>query len=186
MKCVCLFGFNVSFKHLRSYRNDAYLQQCYFDQCAATQECHAANTGHDTPSRHSIQTRGRPVVVLSIDVKRHIGIHNDPFQCLGSDPIEKSSLDLPHTPATAQPYDAVMVVVSRKLGRKYHNYTNRVLNPRPVVFESMTLSACPQLLPFYEIRGSRISNFPCGNFKYGNSTQTTVPLTRYMHRIDRR
>ena len=30
------------------------------DQCAATQECHVADTGHDTPG-----------VVLSIDVGRH-------------------------------------------------------------------------------------------------------------------
>ena len=36
-------------------------------QCAATQECHAADTGHDTPPRHSIQTQGRPVGVLSND-----------------------------------------------------------------------------------------------------------------------
>ena len=35
-----------------------------------------ADTGHDTPSRHSIQTRGRPVAVLSIDVEHHTGIHN--------------------------------------------------------------------------------------------------------------
>ena len=53
--------------------------------------------------------------------------------------------DLPQTPANAQFYNAVMVVVSRKLGRKYH--TNRVLNPGPVMCESITLSARPQLLP---------------------------------------
>ena len=41
--------------------------------------------------------------------------------------------------------DAVIVVNSRKLSRKYH--TNRVLNPEPVVCESSTLSACPQRLP---------------------------------------
>ena len=40
---VCLFGFNVALKHLRSY---------HFDQCAATQKCHATDTGHDTPTRH--------------------------------------------------------------------------------------------------------------------------------------
>ena len=28
-----------------------------FDKCAATQECHAANTGHDTLPCHSIQTQ---------------------------------------------------------------------------------------------------------------------------------
>ena len=43
----------------------------------------------------------------------------------------KSFPDLPHRPANVQIYDAVMVVVSRKLGRKYR--TNRVLNPGPVV-----------------------------------------------------
>ena len=37
--------------------------------------------------------------------------------------------------------DTDMVVVSRKLGRKYR--TNRVLNPGPVVCESITLSARP-------------------------------------------
>ena len=49
-----------------------------------------------------------------------------------------------HTPANAQ-LDAVMVVNSRKLSRKYR--TNRVLNPGPVVCESITLSARPQRLP---------------------------------------
>ena len=46
----CLFGFNVVLKHLRSYHDGARLEQWYFDQCAATQECHAADTGHDTPT----------------------------------------------------------------------------------------------------------------------------------------
>ena len=45
---------------------------CCFDQCAATHECHATDTGHDTPPNQSIQTQGRPNV-LSIDVKRHFG-----------------------------------------------------------------------------------------------------------------
>ena len=44
------------------------------DQCATTQECHAADIGHDTPPRHSIETRGRPVAVLFIDLERHTGI----------------------------------------------------------------------------------------------------------------
>ena len=76
---VCLFGFNVAFKHLRSYQDGACLWQWYFYQCAATQECHVAETGHDPPPRHSIQTRGRPVSVLSIDGERHTGIHSYPF-----------------------------------------------------------------------------------------------------------
>ena len=48
------------------------------------------------------------------------------------------------TPANAQLYDAVMVVASLKLGRKYR--ANRVLNSGPVVCESITLSAHPKLL----------------------------------------
>ena len=51
--------------------------------------------------------------------------------------------DLPHTPANAQLYDAVMVVVSRKLNRKYR--INQFLNPGPLACKSITLSACPQL-----------------------------------------
>ena len=41
MKFVWLFVF----KHLRSYHDSACLKQWYFDQFAATQECHAADTG---------------------------------------------------------------------------------------------------------------------------------------------
>ena len=54
---VVCWGFNVTFKHLRSYCNGACLYQWYFDQFPAIQECHAADTGHDTPPRHSIQTQ---------------------------------------------------------------------------------------------------------------------------------
>ena len=71
-----------------------------------------------TSSRHSIETRGRPVAVLSIDVERHTGIPNYQFYCLGSDPIRKSVPGLLHTSAYAQLYDDVMVVVSQKLGKK--------------------------------------------------------------------
>ena len=38
-----------------------------------------ADPGHKTPPRHSIQTQGRPVAVLSIDVERHTGIHTYPL-----------------------------------------------------------------------------------------------------------
>ena len=47
----------------------------YFGQYDGTHKCQAADTGHDTPLRHSIQTQGRPVVVLSIYVERNTGIH---------------------------------------------------------------------------------------------------------------
>ena len=46
---------------------------------SATQEFHAADTGHDTPPCHGIQTQGRPIVVLCIDLERDTGIHNYPF-----------------------------------------------------------------------------------------------------------
>ena len=69
----CLFGFNVALTS----------EVIYFDQCAATLECDATDTGHDTPPRHSIQIHGRPVVVLSIDVELHTEIHNYPFEHLG-------------------------------------------------------------------------------------------------------
>ena len=67
---------------------------------------------------YSIQTQGQPVIVLPIDFELHNGIHNYLYYCLGSDLIEKSFFDLPHTSANAQLYDAGMVVVSQKLGRK--------------------------------------------------------------------
>ena len=76
---VCLLGFNVALKYLRSYRADAFLKQWHFDQCAATQECHAADIGHDTPPRYSTQTQGQSVVVLSIEMERQTGLHNYPF-----------------------------------------------------------------------------------------------------------
>ena len=66
------------------------------------------------------------------------------FNVLGETWPGKSFPNLPHTPANAQ-IDAVMVVNSRKLSRKYR--TNRVLDPGPVVCESSTLSARPQRLP---------------------------------------
>ena len=61
---------------------------------------------------------------------------------------------VPHTPVNAQLYDTDMVVVSRKLCRKYR--TNRVLNAEPVVCESITLFACPQLLPGIRQKGDKL------------------------------
>ena len=42
----------------------------------------AADTLHETPPCHSIQTQGRSVFVLSIDVEDRSEIHNYPFYCL--------------------------------------------------------------------------------------------------------
>ena len=41
------------------------------------------DTGHDYASRHSIQTQGQPVIVLSKDVEHHTGIHHYSILCLG-------------------------------------------------------------------------------------------------------
>ena len=81
-------------------------------------ECHAADTGRDTPPRNNIQLQGRHVVVFFIDVECLTGIRNYPFECLGLYPTEKSFPDLPHTPANAQLYDTLTVVLSQRLGRK--------------------------------------------------------------------
>ena len=72
-----------------------------------------------TPHPVTGYRQGRPVVVLSLDVECHTEIHYYPiFTCLGSDPIGKSFPDLKHKQVNAQLYNAVMVVVSQKLGRK--------------------------------------------------------------------
>ena len=66
---VCLLGFNVAFKHLRSNSDGSGLLQWYFDQCAATLENHASDTGNDSPPRHSIQTQDmtpHPITVYSL------------------------------------------------------------------------------------------------------------------------
>ena len=76
----CLFGCNIAFKHI------AKVPTCSSDTVTNvllnTQKCHAADKGHDTQPSHSIQTRGRPVAVLYIDVERHTGIHNIHFNVL--------------------------------------------------------------------------------------------------------
>ena len=67
-----MYEFNVAFKHKVISRRCLLLAVVF--ECAATQECHAANTGHDT---HPITVyRHRAVAVLSIDVERHTGIHS--------------------------------------------------------------------------------------------------------------
>ena len=63
---ILLVCFRGLMSHLRLY--------CGLAKCAATLESHAADTGHDIPP--NIHTWGQPVIVLSIDVERHTGIHN--------------------------------------------------------------------------------------------------------------
>ena len=63
--------------------------------------CRRQMTWH--PPRHRIQTQGRPVVKLYVDIDRCTRIHDYKFYCLWSDLIEKSFLDLPHTQQTHTP-----------------------------------------------------------------------------------
>ena len=81
---------------------------------------HRNATGHDNPHCNSKQTQGRPVIVLSIDVERQIVIHNSQLPILMSwVRPDRKILPRPSThTANAQIYDAVMVVVSQRLGRK--------------------------------------------------------------------
>ena len=72
---VCLLGFNIAFKHLRSCI--AMMPACSSGTLSLTNVL-PHRTGHDNPSRHSIQTQGL-LFVQSIDVERHTGIHNHPF-----------------------------------------------------------------------------------------------------------
>ena len=69
----------------------------------------------------------QPVAVLFIDVERHTAY----FNVLGTTRPGNHSPAFHRHQRNAQLNDAVMVVVSRKLGRK--NRTNRVLNRRPVM-----------------------------------------------------
>ena len=46
------------------------------NQSAATLKCHAADAVLDTLPYHSIQTLGRSIIVLSVDVEGYIGSHN--------------------------------------------------------------------------------------------------------------
>ena len=114
---VCLLVFNITLTSEVLSRRCLLVAVILWPMCFHTgMPCHRHRIWH--PTHHSIQTRGRrPVVVLSIDVERHTGIHY-PFQCLGSDQIGKSFLDLQYTPTNTQLYDAVVVTVSQKLGRK--------------------------------------------------------------------
>ena len=74
---VCLFGVIYRF----NIRGHMMVPACSSgtSTCATTLECHAADTGHDIPTRHSKQTQDQPIIVLSIDVEHHTGIHNYPF-----------------------------------------------------------------------------------------------------------
>ena len=79
--------------------------------CHRGMPCRRHRIWHPTPSQYT-------GTGLSIGVERHTGIHNYPFQCLWANLIGKSFPDLPHIPANVQLNDAVMMVVSRKLGGK--------------------------------------------------------------------
>ena len=98
-----------------------------------------------------MQTRGRPVVVLSIDMERHTRIHSYPYQCLESDPTRKSFLDLPQTSANCQLTLVHVWWLSVWSSVESVPYPTSL---EPVVWESIMLSAHPQLLPTTLCRNS--------------------------------
>ena len=74
-------------------------------------ELFASGTGHGNPPRHSIHTQGRSVIVLSIDVEYHAGIHNHLFLCIET-PISQIKIYRLSTPQqTVNFIMGVMVVV---------------------------------------------------------------------------
>ena len=89
---------------------------------------------HDTSPRHSIQTQGRPVVVLSIDVERHSGIHY-------YRPDLKEILPSASTHTSERCYGGSQSVVWYKV-----HHTCRFLNPGPMMCESITLYVHTRLL----------------------------------------
>ena len=95
--------FYANWTHFQHSGNITLVPTCrqwYFDQRAATQECHAADTGHDTPPRHSIQTHGPHILSLCYPFMWNITPEYT-FQCLRSDPTRQSFLDFRHTPYRA-------------------------------------------------------------------------------------
>ena len=74
---VCL-GSNPTL-HLRSYHDGAYLNSGTLTNINVLPH---KNAMPQMP-RYNIQTRVKPVVVLSIDVEHHTGIHSYIFKCLG-------------------------------------------------------------------------------------------------------
>ena len=80
-------------------------------------ECHAADTKHDTPLGHSLQTWGRPIVVLSIDVEPCTEIWKPQlslFKCLGSVSPENIVSKTFHIKQTLN-FNAIMVAISEEL-----------------------------------------------------------------------
>ena len=72
--CVSFFfyllGFNVAFKHLRSYRDGAYTcSSGILTNVLPHRNAMQQTQGMTPPPRHSIQTQDRPVVVLSVGVE---------------------------------------------------------------------------------------------------------------------
>ena len=132
-----MFGFNVAFKLLLSYR--LFEAVVRWPMCCHTwMPCRRHATWHPTLSQYTSQ----PVVVIPINVERLTEIHNYPFVGSWVRPDRDILPDLPQLEANAPFNDAVSVVVRQKLG---WNCTRQVLNPGPVVYEPITPSARLQL-----------------------------------------
>ena len=114
----------TSLERLRSCHDGAFLKQWFTDQCAATQEYEDSDTGHNTPSRHSIQTPG-PTWCC--------GIHWCGTSLWDKELLLLMSWVIPnreilprpstYTPANAQLHDAVMVVVIQKVHVRAERWT---------------------------------------------------------------
>ena len=109
-KNICFFGFNVVFRHLRSYRDGASLTNV-LPHMPQTQDM----TPPPPPSQY---TDTVPICRCTIGIHRRGTSHwNTQLPILMSwvrPDREISFPDLPQTPANAHLYDAGMVVVSRK------------------------------------------------------------------------
>ena len=114
---VCmLYVVNITFKHPRSYCDGVCLKQWYFDQCAATLECHATDTGHDIPSHHRIDTE--PTCGgISIDMESDTRSHICCFPIFG---LTQSRYFFPNNhDSECSTFNSVMVAFSKKVGRNF-------------------------------------------------------------------
>ena len=77
----------------------------YFDQCPATQECHAADTGHDTRPVTVCRHRADLPLCYPMLSKDTLEYTTSPFNVLGHTRSGNPSLTF-HTPANAQLFAA--------------------------------------------------------------------------------
>ena len=112
--CCFLFGLDLTSEVISLYIWCLLVAVVLWPVCCHTDmPCCRHRTWHPTLTCHSIQIRGRPVVVLTINVEHQTGRHNHPLKCLRSDTNEKSFPKLTHT-ANTQLHEAVVMASSIK------------------------------------------------------------------------